>query len=176
VSRRRPTKPSSYLSYSYCCCSSPHAAEIWALLVSTTLCVDAVDDRRAALHRAARCGPDSSNAGRRSHTAVLIAIWTVARISPAPTPKAVNPRMRSLSTFTRAFTNPRAPKRACTQVGFHWGLKQAIRYPFSLRFCFTQADTSQLGVGKQTIGDLPAPWLHGCRRLNLHGLRGNRRR
>jgi Pyridine nucleotide-disulphide oxidoreductase len=30
------------------------------------------DDRRAALHRAARCGPDSPNTGRRSHTFVLI--------------------------------------------------------------------------------------------------------
>src|SRR2546426_12198544 len=47
-------------------------------------------------------------------------------------------------------------KRACTQVGFHWDLKQAIRYPLSLRFCFTQTDTSKFGVGKQTIWDLPA--------------------
>src|SRR6266853_674217 len=46
-------------------------------------------------------------------------------------------------------------KCACTQVGFHWDLKQAIRYPLSLRFCFTQADTSKFGVGKQTIWDLP---------------------
>jgi len=30
------------------------------------------DDRRAALYRAARCGPDSPNTGRRSHTSVLI--------------------------------------------------------------------------------------------------------
>ena len=29
-------------------------------------------DHRAALHRAARCGPDSPNTGRRSHTSVLI--------------------------------------------------------------------------------------------------------
>ena len=42
-------------------------------------------------------------------------------------------------------------KRTRTQVGFHWDLKQAIRYPLSLRFCFTQADMSQFGVGKQTI-------------------------
>src|ERR1700736_5015268 len=47
-------------------------------------------------------------------------------------------------------------KRVCTQVGFHWDLKQAIRYPWSPRFCFTQADTSKFGVGKQTIWDLPA--------------------
>ncbi len=47
-------------------------------------------------------------------------------------------------------------KRACTQVGFHGDLKQAIRYPMSLRFCFTQTDTSELGVGKQAIWDLPA--------------------
>jgi pyruvate/2-oxoglutarate dehydrogenase complex dihydrolipoamide dehydrogenase (E3) component len=30
------------------------------------------DDRGAALHRAARCGPDSPNAGRRAHSTVLI--------------------------------------------------------------------------------------------------------
>ena len=30
------------------------------------------NDRRAALHSAARCGPDSPNTGRRSHTSVLI--------------------------------------------------------------------------------------------------------
>src|SRR5207245_5868340 len=30
------------------------------------------DDRRAALHRAARCGPASPNTGRRSHISVLI--------------------------------------------------------------------------------------------------------
>jgi hypothetical protein len=30
------------------------------------------DDRRAALHRAARCGPDSPNTGRRPHTSILI--------------------------------------------------------------------------------------------------------
>src|SRR6266478_6717293 len=47
-------------------------------------------------------------------------------------------------------------KCASTQVGFHWDLKQAIRFPLSLRFCFTQADTSKFGVGKQTIWDLPA--------------------
>src|SRR6266478_2966214 len=50
----------------------------------------------------------------------------------------------------------RLRKRACTQVGFHWDLKQAIRDPLSLRFCFTQADTSKFGVGEQTIWDLPA--------------------
>src|ERR1700694_2329015 len=33
---------SSY--FSHCCCSSPHTAEIWALLVSTTLCADAADE------------------------------------------------------------------------------------------------------------------------------------
>src|SRR5581483_8113633 len=47
-------------------------------------------------------------------------------------------------------------KRACTQVGFHVDLKQTIRYPFGLRFHFTQTDMSKLGVGKQTIWDLPA--------------------
>src|SRR6267143_1344842 len=35
---------SSY--FSHCCCSSPHAAEIWAPLVSTTLCADAADENR----------------------------------------------------------------------------------------------------------------------------------
>src|SRR5437016_3137198 len=29
--------------FSHCCCSSPHAAVIWARLVSTTLCADAAD-------------------------------------------------------------------------------------------------------------------------------------
>jgi len=47
-------------------------------------------------------------------------------------------------------------KRVCTQVGFHWDLKQAIRDPSRLRFRFTQADTSKFGVGKQTRWDLPA--------------------
>src|SRR6267142_3823259 len=47
-------------------------------------------------------------------------------------------------------------KCAGTQVGFHCDLKQAIRYALSLRFCFTQTDTSKFGVGKQTIWDLPA--------------------
>ena len=47
-------------------------------------------------------------------------------------------------------------KRACTQVSFHGDLKQAIRYLLRLRFCFTQADTSEFGVGEQTIWDLPA--------------------
>src|ERR1700730_16592099 len=46
--------------------------------------------------------------------------------------------------------------RASTQVRFKGDFKQAIRYPLSLRFCFTQADTSKFGVGKQTIWDLPA--------------------
>jgi winged helix DNA-binding protein len=32
--------------FSHCCCSSPHAAEIWAPLVSTTLCADAADENR----------------------------------------------------------------------------------------------------------------------------------
>ena len=48
ASRRRPAKPSSYRSD--CCCSSPHAAEIWAPLVSTafsiTSCADAADENR----------------------------------------------------------------------------------------------------------------------------------
>ena len=29
-----------------CCCSPPHTAEIWAPLVSTTLCADAADENR----------------------------------------------------------------------------------------------------------------------------------
>src|ERR1700722_12211443 len=33
-------------SFSHCCCSSPHAAEIWSPLVSTTLCADAADENR----------------------------------------------------------------------------------------------------------------------------------
>ncbi len=44
ASRRRPAKPSSYRSD--CCCSSPHAAEIWARLDSTTLCADAADENK----------------------------------------------------------------------------------------------------------------------------------
>ena len=35
---------SPYFSHRYC--SSPHAAEIWGPLVSTTLCADAADENR----------------------------------------------------------------------------------------------------------------------------------
>src|SRR6266478_7834711 len=47
-------------------------------------------------------------------------------------------------------------KCAGTQVAFHCDLKQAICYSLSFRFRFIQPDTSQFGVGKQTIWDLPA--------------------
>src|ERR1700722_18279208 len=44
ASSRIPATTDYECCLSHCCCSSPHAAEIWDPLVSTTLCADAADE------------------------------------------------------------------------------------------------------------------------------------
>jgi len=89
VAKHVAQRPDREFLFSHCCCSSPHAAEIWAPFVSTTLRADAADENRdrdlrpvlgeSGPHRAAPCRA----ALRSSHL-------DVARISPRRRPKAVN--------------------------------------------------------------------------------------
>ena len=104
-----------------------HAIESRDPLVWTDLCVDGEEEKRA-LRPSTRVGwvrtvSPSAVYGRPA----MIAIWTAAS-SPAPTPKTVNPRMRSLSVSHESLDEPAGLRmRACAR-----GLLSRLRI---LRFC-----------------------------------------
>ena len=80
-----------------------------------------------------------------------MAICTEDKISPAPTPKPVKPRMRSPSASTSAFRNPRvSDKCTCAHHCCHRDLEHTIRNAACSRFVLTQAHARKFRVGKQT--------------------------
>src|SRR6516225_4915662 len=62
----------------------------------------------------------------------------------------------SVSRYQGLEEPSRFGKRTGAQVYVHGNLEQAIRNTFCLRFCFVQADMSQLRICKQAIWNLPA--------------------
>jgi hypothetical protein len=66
----------------------------------------------------------------------LMANWTVAMVSPAPTPKPVNPRIVSSVVLT-----------------------STLRNPLALRLRFVQANSGEFGVSEEAGRYLPS---HGC--------------
>jgi len=109
---------SSY--FSHCCCSSPHAAEIWAPLVSTTLCADAADEQRYETFD--QCWVSQDRIAQRGvgqpcdHRNL-----DGGQDLPRTDTEGREPRMRSLSA-SRGPSRTRGSPKACVHAGwFPWG-------------------------------------------------------
>jgi len=86
-----------------------------------------------------------------------MAVCTTAVTSPASVPKAVNPRISSLSALTSAFRKPRVSESVCVRAHLcHRNLCEPIRDRVLQSFRFVQTYAHQFRIGEYAEWNQPA--------------------